>query len=65
MPRGQRQERGLRRRFVKTLLVWLVPLAGLLLVGGLVAELAGFFTIAALVRSAVPTQCFPSSPTRP
>jgi chromate transporter len=44
-----RPERGLRRRFVKTLLVWLVPLAGLLLVGGLVAELAGFFTVAALV----------------
>ena len=43
-----RPERGLRRRFVKTLLVWLVPLAALLLVGGLVAELAGFFTIAAL-----------------
>jgi chromate transporter len=34
---------------VKTLLVWLVPLAALLLAGGLVAELAGFFTIAALV----------------
>jgi chromate transporter len=44
-----RPEHGLRRRFVKTLLVWLVPLAGVLLVGGLVAELAGFFTIAALV----------------
>ena len=44
-----RPERGLRRRFVTTLLVWLVPLACLLLVGGLVAELAGFFTIAALV----------------
>ena len=44
-----RPEHGLRRRFVKTLLVWLVPLAGLLLVGELVAELAGFFTIAALV----------------
>jgi chromate transporter len=45
----QRPERGLRRRFVKTLLVWLVPLALLLLAGGLVAELAGFFTLAALV----------------
>jgi chromate transporter len=44
-----RQERGLRRRFVKTLLVWLVPLAALLVAGGLVAELAGFFTLAALV----------------
>ena len=40
---------GLRRRFLKTLAIWLVPLAGLLLVGGLVAELAGFFTLAALV----------------
>jgi chromate transporter len=44
-----RQERGLRSRFVKTLLVWLVPLAALLVAGGLVAELAGFFTLAALV----------------
>ncbi len=42
-------ETGLRRRFVKTLLLWLVPLAALLLAGGLVAELAGFFTLAALV----------------
>ncbi len=42
-------ETGLRRRLVKTLAVWLLPLAGLLLVGGLVAELAGFFTLAALV----------------
>ncbi len=40
---------GLRRRFLKTLAIWLLPLAGLLLVGGLVAELAGFFTLAALV----------------
>ena len=43
------RETGLRRRFVKTLLLWLVPLAALLLVGGLVAELAGFFTVAALI----------------
>ncbi len=42
-------EGGLRRRFVKTMLVWLVPLGGLLLLGGLVADLAGFFTLAALV----------------
>lgn len=34
---------------MKTLLLWLVPLAALLLAGGLVAELAGFFTLAALV----------------
>jgi len=44
-----RQETRLRRRFVKALLLWLVPLAALLLAGGLVAELAGFFTLAALV----------------
>ena len=42
-------EKGLRRRFVKTLLIWLVPVALLLAAGGLVAELAGFFTVAALV----------------
>ena len=45
----RRDEPRLRRTFVATLLVWLVPLAALLLVGGLVAELAGFFTVAALV----------------
>ena len=44
-----RPESRLRRRFVKTLLVWLVPLSLLLAMGGLVAELAGFFTLAALV----------------
>jgi chromate transporter len=44
-----RPESGLRRRFVKTLLIWLVPLSLLLLAGGLVADLAGFFTLAALV----------------
>ena len=48
-PRDFRPERGLRGRFLKTLLVWLVPLALLLAAGGLVAELAGFFTLAALV----------------
>jgi chromate transporter len=42
-------EQGLRRRFVKSLVLWLVPLALLLAAGGLVAELAGFFTVAALV----------------
>jgi chromate transporter len=45
VPGGER----LRRRFVTTLLVWLIPLAILLLVGGLVGQLAGFFTLAALV----------------
>jgi chromate transporter len=34
---------------VKSLLIWLVPVALLLLAGGLVAELTGFFTLAALV----------------
>jgi chromate transporter len=48
-PAESRPETGLRRRFVKALLLWLVPLAALLLVGGLVADLAGFFTLAALV----------------
>jgi chromate transporter len=43
------RETGLRRRFVKALLLWLVPLAALLLAGGLVAELAGFFSLAALI----------------
>ena len=44
-----RAESGLWRRFLKTILIWLVPVSLLLLVGGLVAELAGFFTLAALV----------------
>jgi chromate transporter len=44
-----RIERRHRRRIVTTFAIWLVPLAGLLLVGGLVAELTGFFTVAALV----------------
>lgn len=40
---------GLRRRIGTALLIWLVPVACLLLAGGLVAQLAGFFTVAALV----------------
>ena len=40
---------GLRRRFVKAMLIWLVPVAILLLAGGFVAQLAGFFTLAALI----------------
>jgi chromate transporter len=40
---------GLRRRFVKTLAIWLIPVAALLLAGGFVAQLTGFFTLAALV----------------
>lgn len=48
-PEGGPMAGGLRRRFVKTILIWLIPLVGLLLIGGLVAELTGFFTLAALV----------------
>jgi len=40
---------GLRRRFVKSLLIWLVPVGALLAIGGLVGQLAGFFTLTALV----------------
>ena len=47
--RRVRPESGLRRRFVKTILIWVVPLSLLLLAGGLIAELAGFFTLAALI----------------
>jgi chromate transporter len=39
----------LGRRFVRALAIWLVPVALLVLVGGVVGELAGFFTVAALV----------------
>jgi chromate transporter len=37
------------RRTVTILAVWILPVVGLLLVGGVVAELAGFFSLAALV----------------
>jgi chromate transporter len=40
---------GHRRRFAIALAIWLVPVTLLLLAGGLVAQLAGFFTVAALV----------------
>jgi chromate transporter len=44
---------GLRRRaairLARTLVIWLVPVAALLLAGGVVAELAGLFSVAALV----------------
>lgn len=40
---------GHRRRFAIALAIWLVPVAVLLLAGGLVAQLAGFFTLAALI----------------
>ena len=38
-----------RPRLVATLVAWLVPLAALLLAGGVIADLAGFFSLAALV----------------
>jgi chromate transporter len=38
-----------RRRFIRGLLIWLVPVGLLVVAGGLAGELAGFFTVAALV----------------
>ncbi len=38
-----------RRRLAKGLVIWLVPVAVLVLIGGVVGDLAGFFTAAALV----------------
>ncbi len=38
-----------RRRFIKGLAIWLVPVAVLVSIGGLVGQIAGFFTIAALI----------------
>src|SRR3954471_5448913 len=38
----------LRRRFLRALAIWLVPVAALVLAGGVIGELAGFFTVAAL-----------------
>src|SRR5436190_11727260 len=38
-----------RRRLAKGLVIWLVPVAVLVLVGGLAGQLASFFTIAALI----------------
>jgi len=43
------RSRSFARRLVTTLAVWLVPVGVLLAVGGLVTQLAGFFTVAALV----------------
>jgi chromate transporter len=42
-------DEGLWRRFIKVVLIWLVPVAILLLAGGFVGQLAGFFTLAALI----------------
>jgi chromate transporter len=39
----------LRRRFIRALLIWLIPVAVLVAIGGVVGQLAGFFTVAALV----------------
>jgi len=44
-----RAPRSFVRRLVTTLVIWLAPVAVLLAAGGLVAQLAGFFTVAALV----------------
>jgi len=44
-----RAARSFVRRLVTTLIVWLAPVAVLLAAGGLVAQLAGFFTVASLV----------------
>jgi chromate transporter len=40
---------GARRRLVRALVIWLFPVAVLVLAGGVLGELAGFFTVAALV----------------
>jgi chromate transporter len=39
----------LRRRFLASLVIWLVPVGALVLFGGVVGDLAAFFTAAALV----------------
>jgi chromate transporter len=44
-----RAPRSFVRRLVTTLVIWLAPVAVLLAAGGLVAQLAGFFTVASLV----------------
>jgi chromate transporter len=41
-------ESGLRRRFLLSLAIWLIPVAVLLLAGRFVAQLAGFYPLAAL-----------------
>ncbi len=38
-----------RRRFGKGLVIWLAPVSVLILIGGVAGQLAGFFTLAALV----------------
>lgn len=39
----------LKRRFSRALMIWLLPVAVLVLIGGVIGDLAGFFTLAALV----------------
>jgi chromate transporter len=46
---ADRSEVRVGRRFVRALVIWLVPVAVLLLAGGVLGDLAGFFTLAALV----------------
>jgi chromate transporter len=46
---ADRREVRVGRRFVRALVIWLVPVAVLVLAGGVLGELAGFFTLAALV----------------
>jgi chromate transporter len=39
----------LRRRLLQALIIWMLPVAALVLIGGVIGDLAGFFTLAALV----------------
>ena len=39
----------LGRRFIQALVIWLLPVAALVLIGGVIGDLTGFFTLAALV----------------
>jgi chromate transporter len=46
---GDEASVSVRRRFARALVIWLVPVAVLIAVGGVVGDLAGFFTVTALV----------------
>src|SRR4029078_7578738 len=52
-------ESGLPRRFLLSLAIWLIPVAVLLLAGGFVAQLAGFFTLPAWIPSAAASAVLP------
>jgi chromate transporter len=39
----------LGRRFIQALVIWLLPVVALVLIGGVIGDLTGFFTLAALV----------------